>query len=316
MNPILSVVVPVYNEQEVIGETLKRLRQVLDAMAVEYEIVFVNDGSRDNTLQILRPACEADTRLKLINFSRNFGHQTAITAGMDLASGDAVVIIDADLQDPPEVIPDMFALWKDGYEVVYGKRIHRKGETFFKRATAQMFYRLLSVMTDVTIPVDTGDFRLIDRKVVEALRRTPERNRYVRGLISWLGFKQTAYEYVREERFAGKTKYPLRKMIKLAVDAITSFSVKPLRIAGVLGLILSVFGFAYTVYVVIAKLCGAVFSDGWASTICIVLLLGGFILIMLGIMGQYIGRIYDEVRARPLYVISETVNLEGKDGRD
>ncbi len=316
MNPVLSVVVPVYNEQEVIAQTLRRLRQVLDGMAVEYEILFVNDGSRDNTLQILRPACEADKRLKLINFSRNFGHQTAITAGMDLASGDAVVIIDADLQDPPEVIPDMFALWKAGYEVVYGKRIHRKGETFFKKATARLFYRFLSAMTDVDIPVDTGDFRLIDRKVVEALRRTPERNRYVRGLIGWLGFKQTAYEYVREERFAGTTKYPLRKMIKLAIDAITSFSVKPLRIAGVLGLILSVLGFAYTVYVIIAKLCGAVFSDGWASTICIVLLLGGFILVMLGIMGQYIGRIYDEVRARPLYLISETVNLEGKYGRD
>ncbi len=316
MNPVLSVVVPVYNEQEVITETLKRLRQVLDGMTVEYEILFVNDGSRDNTLQILRPACEADKRLKLINFSRNFGHQTAITAGMDMASGDAVVIIDADLQDPPEVIPDMFALWKDGYEVIYGKRIHRKGETFFKKATARLFYRFLSAVTDVNIPVDTGDFRLIDRKVVEALRRTPERNRYVRGLIGWLGFKQTAYEYVREERFAGTTKYPLRKMVKLAVDAITSFSVKPLRIAGVLGLILSVCGFSYTVYVIIAKLCGAVFSDGWASTICIVLLLGGFILVMLGIMGQYIGRIYDEVRARPLYLISETVNLEGKYGRD
>lgn len=315
MNPVLSVVVPVYNEQEVIAETLKRLRHVLDGMHVEYEILFVNDGSRDQTLQILRPACEADKRLKLINFSRNFGHQTAITAGMDLASGDAVVIIDADLQDPPEVIPDMFALWRDGYEVVYGKRIQRKGETVFKKTTARLFYRFLSSMTDVNIPVDTGDFRLIDRKVVEALRRMPERNRYVRGIISWLGFKQIAYEYVREERFAGTTKYPLRKMLKLAVDAITSFSVKPLRIAGVLGLLLSVLGFAYTVYVIIAKLCGADFSAGWASTICIVLLLGGFILVMLGIIGQYVGRIYDEVRARPLYLISETVNLEGKDGR-
>ncbi len=316
MNPIISVVVPVYNEQEVIAETLRRLRQVLDGMNEDYEIIFVNDGSRDDTLQILRPECLADPRLKLINFSRNFGHQTAITAGMDLSSGDAVVVIDADLQDPPEAIPDMFALWKEGYEVVYGKRIHRKGETWFKKETARLFYRLLSVMTNVNIPVDTGDFRLIDHKVVEALRQTPERNRYVRGLISWLGFKQTAYEYVREERFAGKTKYPLRKMIQLAIDAITSFSVKPLRMAGVLGLILSVLGFGYTLYVIIAKLCGAVFSDGWASIICIVLLLGGFILVMLGIIGQYVGRIYDEVRARPLYIISETVNVEGNHGRD
>ncbi len=315
MKPELSVVVPVFNEQEVINETVSRLKRVLDGMLVEYEIIFVNDGSRDNTLQILRPVCQEDWRCKLVNFSRNFGHQTAITAGMDVSQGDAVVVIDADLQDPPEVIPEMFKFWREGYEVVYGKRISRKGETAFKKLTASAFYRFLSYMTDVEIPVDTGDFRLLDRKVVDALKRVPERNRYVRGLVSWLGFKQTAFEYVREKRFAGTTKYPLSKMMKLAVDAITSFSVKPLRIAGFLGALLSVVGFIYTLYVIIAKLCGALFSAGWASIICIVLLLGGFILLMLGVMGQYIGRIYDEVRDRPLYIISETVNVEEKNGR-
>ncbi len=313
---LLSIVVPVYNEQEVIRETIKRLRAVLDGMDAEYEIIFVNDGSRDDTLQILRPVCQEDERLKLINFSRNFGHQTAITAGMDLSAGDAVVVIDADLQDPPEVIPSMFALWRDGYEVVYGKRISRKGESFFKKFSAKVFYRFLSAMTDVNIPVDTGDFRLLDRKVIEALKNTPERNRYVRGLVSWLGFRQTAYEYERQERFAGTTKYPLRKMLRLATDAITSFSFKPLKIAGVLGGVVSAGGFVYTLYVIIAKLCGAQFSAGWASTICIMLLLGGLILVTLGIMGQYLGRVYDEVKARPLYLISDTVNLKGRNGRN
>lgn len=210
-NPLLSVVVPVYNEQEVIAETAKRLRGVLDGMSVDYEIVFVNDGSRDGTLSVLRPLCEADARLKLVNFSRNFGHQIAITAGMDMTRGDAVVVIDADLQDPPEVIPGMFERWKQGYEVVYGKRLSREGETFFKKFTAKVFYRFMARMTEVDMPVDTGDFRLLDRKVVDALRRTPERNRYVRGIVSWLGFKQCAYEYERHERFAGQTKYPPEK---------------------------------------------------------------------------------------------------------
>ena len=313
---LLSVVVPVYNEEEVIGETLKRLKSVLDALPMRYEILFVNDGSRDHTLQILRPACRDDARLKLIDFSRNFGHQTAITAGMDYAEGDAVVVIDADLQDPPECIPEMVALWESGYEVVYGKRKSRKGESVFKRFTAAAFYRILNRLTDEEIPVDTGDFRLLDQKVVQALRSVPERGRYVRGLISWIGYKQTAYEFERAERFAGKTKYPLKKMFSLARDAVYSFSYKPLRIVGGIGSVAAAAGFLYLLYIVIAKLCGAAFAVGWPSVMCALLLIGGIIMIALGMMGNYIGRIYDEVKARPLYLVRDTENLEGRHGRD
>lgn len=310
-NPLLSVVVPVYNEQEVIAETAKRLRGVLDGMSVDYEIVFVNDGSRDGTLSVLRPLCEADARLKLVNFSRNFGHQIAITAGMDMTWGDAVVVIDADLQDPPEVIPGMFERWKQGYEVVYGKRLSREGETFFKKFTAKVFYRFMARMTEVDMPVDTGDFRLLDRKVVDALRRTPERNRYVRGIVSWLGFKQCAYEYERHERFAGQTKYPLKKMLKLACDGLVSFSVKPLRWIMGSGVVLSVLSVLYLVYILIASLCGvAMLSAGLYAMLGLIVLLLGVVMVFLGVLGEYIGRIYDESKARPLYLVSDTVNIE------
>ena len=234
--PIYSIVVPLYNEEEALTETYKRLKTVMDSLDQPYEVVMVNDGSRDGTALMAREICEKDPSFKLIHFSRNFGHQTAITAGMDHASGDAIVVIDADLQDPPEIIREMIAKWKQGFEVVYGKRVSRKGETFFKRFTARMFYRILNKMTDVRIPTDVGDFRLIDRKVRDALMTIPEHNRYVRGLISWLGFRQTAVEFVREARFAGETKYPLRKMIKLAVDGITSFSYKPLKFSVGIGI--------------------------------------------------------------------------------
>ena len=310
-NPLLSVVVPVYNEQEVIAETAKRLRGVLDGMSVDYEIVFVNDGSRDGTLSVLRPLCEADARLKLVNFSRNFGHQIAITAGMDMTRGDAVVVIDADLQDPPEVIPGMFERWKQGYEVVYGKRLSREGETFFKKFTAKVFYRFMARMTEVDMPVDTGDFRLLDRKVVDALRRTPERNRYVRGIVSWLGFKQCAYEYERHERFAGQTKYPLKKMLKLACDGLVSFSVKPLRWIMGSGVVLSVLSVLYLVYILIASLCGvAMLSAGLYAMLGLIVLLLGVVMVFLGVLGEYIGRIYDESKARPLYLVIDTVNIE------
>ena len=310
-NPLLSVVVPVYNEQEVIAETAKRLRGVLDGKSVDYEIVFVNDGSRDGTLSVLRPLCEADARLKLVNFSRNFGHQIAITAGMDMTRGDAVVVIDADLQDPPEVIPGMFERWKQGYEVVYGKRLSREGETFFKKFTAKVFYRFMARMTEVDMPVDTGDFRLLDRKVVDALRRTPERNRYVRGIVSWLGFKQCAYEYERHERFAGQTKYPLKKMLKLACDGLVSFSVKPLRWIMGSGVVLSVLSVLYLVYILIASLCGvAMLSAGLYAMLGLIVLLLGVVMVFLGVLGEYIGRIYDESKARPLYLVSDTVNIE------
>ena len=224
---VCSVVVPVYNEEEVINVTYKRLKDVMDGLDITYEIIFVNDGSRDRTRELAMEICKNDKNIKFIDFSRNFGHQTAITAGMDYASGDAVVVIDADLQDPPEVIPEMLEKWREGYDVVYGQRVKRQGETFFKKVTAKIFYRTLNRLTDVEIPVDTGDFRLIDRKVCDALKKVDEKNRYIRGIISWLGFKSIAVPFVREKRFAGTTKYPLKKMLKFASDAIISFLTSP-----------------------------------------------------------------------------------------
>ncbi|MBO9599769.1 MAG: glycosyltransferase family 2 protein, partial [Cohnella sp.] len=271
----LSVVVPMYNEEEVIEVTYNRLRSVLQTLGETYEIVFVNDGSRDRTAAIVRQICARDRSVKLVDFSRNFGHQIAVTAGMDHSSGRTVVLIDADLQDPPEIILDMVAKWREGYDVVYGKRMERKGETWFKKTTAAMFYRLLRSMTSVNIPVDTGDFRLMDRKVCDALTQMRERSRFIRGMVSWAGFKQASVEYVREERFAGETKYPLRKMLRLSLDAITSFSTKPLKIAGILGFLLSAAGFIYLIIV----LCQHFFTDsttpGWTSLIAISLLFNG-----------------------------------------
>ncbi len=300
-----SVVVPVYNEELVVKECVSRLRAVMDKTNEEYEIIFVNDGSRDGTKKILEEIIENDTHIRLIDFSRNFGHQTAITAGMDNSSGQAVVVIDADLQDPPEVILEMIEKWKEGYDVVYGKRLKRKGETFFKLVTAKMFYRVLKNLTSVDIPVDTGDFRLIDRKVCDVMSSLSEKNRYVRGLVSWVGFRQTAVEYVREERFAGETKYPLKKMLKFAMDGITTFSYKPMRLASILGFLLSGFSFLYLLVVIFLKLFTDATVLGWASAMSVILFFNGVILIMLGIMGEYIGRIYEETKNRPLYVIRE-----------
>ncbi|MDF2524105.1 MAG: hypothetical protein K0R31_1746 [Clostridiales bacterium] len=305
-----SIVVPVFNEEEGIIESYKRLKKVLDSLQESYELLFVNDGSRDKTAAIINELCEMDKKLKFINFSRNFGHQIAITAGMDFSEGDAIVVIDADLQDPPEVIPKMIEKWKEGYEVVYGKRLERQGETFFKKFTAKLFYRFLKNMTDVEIPVDTGDFRLIDRKVCDALKQVNERNRYVRGLISWLGFKQTGVEFSRDKRFAGETKYPLKKMFKFAFDAITSFSYKPLKLASYAGMILSLFSFAYLIVVIYLRLFTDITYPGWASTLAVNLFFNGIILIILGIIGEYVGRIYDEAKGRPLYIITNLKNLE------
>lgn len=293
-----SVVVPLYNEEEVINETYKRLKSIMDSTNESYEIIFVNDGSKDNTLELAREICKNDSNIKLISFSRNFGHQIAITAGMDNSCGKAVIVIDADLQDPPEVILEMIKKWKEGYEVVYGKRIKREGETFFKKFTASVFYRFLNKMTDINMPVDTGDFRLIDRKVCDALKSTPEHNRYVRGLVSWVGFKQTGVEFVRQERFAGETKYPLKKMLKLAFDAITSFSHKPLKIAAYFGSILSLISIIYLLFTLCNGLIGG-------TILSLLFLINGIILTALGVIGEYIGRIYDEVKGRPLYIISE-----------
>jgi len=310
--PTYSIIVPLYNEELVVAETYKRLKAEMDKLGEPYEIIFVNDGSRDKTAELTAEICRNDANVKFIDFSRNFGHQIAITAGMDFAAGDAVVVIDADLQDPPSVILQMIQKWKEGYEVVYGKRLARKGETFFKKATAKLFYRLLSSMTNVDIPVDAGDFRLIDRKVCDAMKRISEQNRYVRGLISWVGFRQTAVEYVREERFAGETKYPLKKMIKFALDGKTSFSYKPLKLATLIGFVMSVLSFVYLIIVLIQKLAFDTANLGWSSIISVNLFFDEIILIILGIVGEYIGRIYDEVKQRPLYILRGTLNMDGE----
>lgn len=302
-----SVIVPMYNEEQVISHTYGRLKEVMDRTGERYELIFVNDGSGDRTAGIVRDIADRDDHVILIDFSRNFGHQIAITAGMDYASGDAVVVIDADLQDPPEVILELIAKWKQGYEVVYAKRLKRHGETFFKKFTAKIFYRLLSSMTSVDIPTDTGDFRLIDRKVCNVMSDLKEKNRYVRGLVSWVGFRQTMVEYVREERFAGETKYPLKKMIRFALDGITSFSHKPLKIASYLGFLLSFSSFIYLFVVLIQKWFTDRTVPGWASIVGVNLLFNGIVLMILGVIGEYIGRIYDEAKGRPLYIVRQTV---------
>ncbi|MFD2618535.1 glycosyltransferase family 2 protein [Terrilactibacillus laevilacticus] len=300
---VYSIIVPVYNEEAVILTTYQRLQNVLEATSESYELIFVNDGSRDMTVSLLKGL--GDENVKIIDFSRNFGHQVAITAGMDYAEGDAVIVIDADLQDPPELILEMIEKWKEGYEIVYAKRTIRKGESFFKKKTAALFYRLLRLSADVDIPLDTGDFRLIDRKVCDEIKRIPEKNRFVRGLVSWVGFRQTAIEYEREERYAGETKYPLKKMLKLSIDGITSFSYKPLKMASFSGILLSFVGFIYMLFVIYLKVFTNHTVTGWASLIVIQLLFSGLVLFNLGIVGEYIGRIYDEARDRPLYIVKE-----------
>ncbi|WP_236894662.1 glycosyltransferase family 2 protein [Clostridium beijerinckii] len=305
---VYSVIVPLYNEELVINQSYKRLKEVMDSTNESYEIVFVNDGSKDRTREIAEEICSSDENIKLINFSRNFGHQAAITAGMDLALGDAIIVIDADLQDPPEVMLKMIEKWKEGYEVVYGKRVKREGETFFKKFTARVYYRLLRSMTTVDVPVDAGDFRLIDRKVCNTLIALPERNRYVRGLVSWVGYKQTYVEFIRQERFAGETKYPLKKMFKLACDGITALSYKPLIIAGHFGILALLVGIIL-MFVDIAK---AIINKSsvlnFTMMIGINMMMFGVVLSCIGIMGQYIGRIFDESKGRPIYIISSTTN--------
>lgn len=305
-----SVVIPVYNEEAVVQESYRRLKAVMESTGEAYELIFVNDGSRDKTEEMVSALCDADSCVRLLSFSRNFGHQTAITAGMDASSGQAVVVIDADLQDPPEVILEMIAKWKEGYDVVYGQRISREGETWFKKLTAKGFYRILKALTSVDIPVDTGDFRLIDRKVCDVLSSLNEKNRYVRGLVSWVGFKQTAVRFHRQERYAGETKYPLKKMLKFAMDGITTFSYKPLKLTSYLGFFVSLCSFLYLLVVLYLKLFTEKTVSGWASAVSVSLLFNGVILMMLGIIGEYIGRIYDETKNRPLYVIRERKGFE------
>ncbi len=306
----LSVVIPMYFEQDVARECHQRMTSALSG--IDYELVYVNDGSTDDTLPILKELAGKDERVKVVSFSRNFGHQAAVTAGVDYATGDCIAIIDADLQDPPELIPDMIKLWQEGYDVVYAKRKKRKGESFFKLITAKVFYRVLASLTDTKIPTDTGDFRLIDRKVAEAFKKMGEHSRFIRGMVAWLGFKQIPLEYVRDERYAGETKYPLKKMLKFAMDGILAFSVKPLKLVTQLGTLTLLFSLGIIIYVLISKFTGNALTPGWASTMIVITMLSGVQLISLGVVGGYIARIYDESRGRPLYLVDETLNIDDK----
>ena len=304
---LISIVVPCYNEEGVIAETHRRLLQVLNAQSgIESEILNIDDGSRDQTWPILQtlPSSERVT-IRALTLSRNFGHQLAVSAGIERAKGDAVVLIDADLQDPPEVLPEMIREWQSGYEVVYGVRTERDGESAFKRITAAMFYRLINRLSEVPIPVDTGDFRLMDRKVVDALMAMPEHDRFIRGMVSWLGFRQKALPYKRDARWAGETKYPLSKMIKFALTAISSFSTSPLKIASWVGFAASGAAVLGMLYVLGLRMFTSTWVEGWTALMLAVLFIGGIQLLVLGIMGEYIGRIYGEAKRRPLFLIRE-----------
>jgi dolichol-phosphate mannosyltransferase len=316
--PRYSIVAPVFNEEAILPELYRRVAEVLERTGESWELVLINDGSRDRTAEIMRELHRADPRVKVIEFARNFGHQLAVTAGLDYADGDAVVIIDADLQDPPEVILDLIAKWREGYEVVYAVRSAREGETWFKELTAKVFYRLIYRITDVNIPRDAGDFRLLDRRVVANLRTMRERHRFLRGLSVWVGFRQTGVGYVRAARLAGETKYPFRKMFKFALDAITSFSYVPLQLATYLGFISAGFSLLAIIAVIVVRefLPGGPQLTGQATTLVAVLFLGGIQLISLGIIGEYLGRIYDEVKGRPLYVVRETLGLRETPARE
>ena len=308
----VSLVIPMYYEEEVAKECYERVQKILKGVEkYDYEIIFVNDGSKDRTLEILEEIARKDEKVKVISFSRNFGHQAAVTAGLKEVTGDAIVIIDADLQDPPELIPDMLKYWEEGNEVIYGKRKTRKGESAFKLLTAKMFYKTLNSLSDVEIPKDTGDFRLVDRKVVDVINSMPEHNKFLRGLWGWIGFKQIPYEYERQERFAGKTKYPLKKMLKLASDGIISFSTKPLKLVGALGIVSILISIAILIYALISfifKLNNL--SAGWTSIMVAVTFFAGVQLLSIWIMSEYIGRIYDETKQRPQYIIDKKINIK------
>jgi dolichol-phosphate mannosyltransferase len=301
----VSVVVPLYNEEGSVCELLRRIDGVMRTLEGldGYEIVAVNDGSSDGTLALLRAQRTAHPELVILSLSRNFGHQVAATAGIDHAKGDAVILMDGDLQDPPELIGEFVAKWREGYDVVYATRRHRKGESAFKLFTARAFYRVTKMLTKISIPVDTGDFRLMSRRVVDALGQTRERHRFLRGLVSWVGFRQVGIIYDRDPRFAGNTKYPFSKMLRFAIDGITSFSEAPLRFATYFGFTVSFFAFAYAAIVLAFKLLD-LNNPGYTSMMVAILFLGGVQLIGIGILGEYVGRIYDEIKARPLYLIS------------
>jgi polyisoprenyl-phosphate glycosyltransferase len=310
---LVSVVVPCYNEEEVLPETHRELVATLEQLQdIDFEILYVDDGSTDATERVLKVLYDSDSRVRVIRLSRNFGHQAALTAGLTNASGDAVVVIDADLQDPPATILEMVALWRSGYDVVYGVRTEREGETRFKLWTAKIFYRIVNRLSALEVPLDAGDFRLLDRKVVQALLAMPERDRFLRGMVTWTGFRQVAVMYARASRRAGSSKYPLWKMMRFALDALLSFSFTPLRIAIWLGLISIAAALGGIVYALVVRLYTTDWVRGWASIFIAVLFLGGIQLITLGIVGEYIGRIYAEVKRRPLYFIEHQLGFDGK----
>ena len=305
--PTLSILAPVYNEEAVLPELYRRVAAIMDSIGETWELILVNDGSRDRSAEVIAGLHRQDPRVKGLSFSRNFGFQIAVTAGLDHAQGDAVILTDADLQDPPELYPEMIAKWREGYDVVYGVRASRVGETWFKEFTAKIFYRLIYRITDVDIPLDTGDFRLMDRRVVNAIRRMPERNRFLRGMVPWVGYRQTGVPYQRQARFAGESKFSsVRQMLPFALDAITSFSYLPLQLATYLGFLIAVISGLAILAVVLIRLFGPHNPLlGQATTLVSVLFLGGVQLISLGIIGEYLGRIYDEVKGRPLYLVDK-----------
>lgn len=308
--PEYSLVVPVYNEEETLPELLRRLAALLEKMDGECEVILVDDGSSDRGYELMEATRESDPRFKLLRLSRNFGHQIAVTAGLDAASGNAVIVMDADLQDPPEVALDLAARWREGFDVVYAIREERRGESPFKRATAKLFYRTFRRMTDVDVPLDVGDFRLVDRRALDAFRSMRETNRYVRGMFSWIGFRQVGVPFRREERFAGETKYPLGKMVKFATDGIVSFSAAPLRFALKIGFLVAALSFLMGAVFLFSKILGLYSVPGLASIAVFVAFLGGIQLFLLGIVGEYIARIHDEVKGRPLYLVRDAQGLD------
>lgn len=311
MSVELSIIIPIYNEEGNIPVLYNRLKSVADSIGVTYELIFINDGSKDASLPLIINLANQDTNVKYINFSRNFGHQIAVTAGIDHCSGNAIAIIDADLQDPPELIQDLYNKMKDGFQVVYARRNSRSGESFMKKFTAKMFYRILARITSIKIPVDTGDFRIMDRKIVEVLKQMPEQQKYLRGQIAWAGFNQTYIMYDRNERNAGETGYTYKKMIRFALDGITGFSNLPLKIATMAGFVVSGITFIISLYALYSRFVSKDYVPGWTSLILAVLFIGGVQLITIGLIGEYISRMSANVRNRPLYIISDN-NIQDK----